>query len=123
MYGLFNICAFYYSKHYRVAAIFLEHFQSFTVLLKNNSFYNFFYAKPSQLSAETETKTNSHIRAKMNQQESAGAGAVSGPCAGRTIIELLETPIRALLRRCRMRRSGLPARLIVILLLFCVGRI
>jgi hypothetical protein len=71
-----------------VAAIFPEHFQSFAVLLKNNIFYCFFYAKPSQLSAKTEIKTNSRIRAKMNQQEGAGAGAVFGPCAGRTMIEI-----------------------------------
>jgi hypothetical protein len=48
----------------------------------------FFYAKPSQLSAKTEIKTNRRIRAKMNQQEGAGAGAVFGPCAGRTMIEI-----------------------------------
>jgi hypothetical protein len=71
-----------------VAAIFPEHFQSFTVLLKNNIFYCFFYAKLSQPSAKTEIKTNSRIRAKMNQQEGAGAGAVFGPCAGRTMIEI-----------------------------------
>jgi hypothetical protein len=51
-----------------VAAIFPEHFQSFTVLLKIIFFIVFFYAKPSQLSAKTEIKTNSRIRAKMNQQ-------------------------------------------------------
>jgi hypothetical protein len=71
-----------------VAAIFLVHFQSFTVLLKNNIFYYFFHAKPSQLSAETEIKINSRIPAKMNQQEGAGAGAVSGPCAGRTMKDI-----------------------------------
>jgi hypothetical protein len=71
-----------------VAAIFPEHFQSSTVLLKNNIFYCFFNAKTSQLSAKTEIKTNSRIRAKMNQQEGAGAGAVFGPCAGRTMIEI-----------------------------------
>jgi hypothetical protein len=56
-----------------VAAIYPEHFQSFTVLLKNNIFYCFFCAKPSKLSAKTEIKTNSRIRAKINHQEGAGA--------------------------------------------------
>jgi hypothetical protein len=53
-----------------VAAIFPERFQCFTVALKNNLFIIFF-RKPS---AETEIKTNSHISAKMNQQEGSGAG-------------------------------------------------
>jgi hypothetical protein len=57
-----------------VAAIFPEHFQSFTVLLKNNIFYYFFYAKPSQLSAETEMKTNSRIRAKMINRKAQELG-------------------------------------------------
>ncbi len=38
---------------YKVAAIFPERFQSFTVALKNNLFYYFFSAKPSQLFTET----------------------------------------------------------------------
>jgi hypothetical protein len=71
-----------------VAAIFPEQFQSFTILLKKNIFYCFFYAKPSQLSAKTEIKTNSRIRAKMNHQEGAGAGAVFAPCVGRAMIEI-----------------------------------
>ncbi len=43
----------FFSVVYRVAAIFPEHFQRFTVTLKNNIFYTFFSAKPSQLSAKT----------------------------------------------------------------------
>jgi hypothetical protein len=71
-----------------VAAIFPEHFQCFTVTIKNNIFNLIFSAKPSQLSAETEIKTNSHILAKVNQQEGIGAGIVSGLCAGCTMIKM-----------------------------------
>ncbi len=48
------------STVYRVAAIFPERFQCFTVALKNNLFYNFFPAKPSQLSAKTWKNKQSH---------------------------------------------------------------
>jgi hypothetical protein len=37
---------------YRVAAIFPEHFQSFTVTLKNYNFEKFFFPNPSQLCAK-----------------------------------------------------------------------
>jgi hypothetical protein len=58
--------------------------------IKNNLFLKIFPAKPSQLSDKTWIKTNSHIPAKMNQQEGKGAGivSVSGLCAGRTMIEI-----------------------------------
>jgi hypothetical protein len=55
--------------------------------IKQKSILLFFSAKPSQLSAETYIKTNSRIPAKMNQQEGAGAGTLSGLCAGHTMIE------------------------------------
>jgi hypothetical protein len=71
-----------------VAAIFPEHFQRFTVLLKNNIFIVFFLRKTISAFCQNRNKTNSRIRAKMNQQEGAGAGAVSGPCAGRPMIEI-----------------------------------
>jgi hypothetical protein len=41
---------------YRVAAIFPEHFQSFTIVLKNHLFYSFFRRKPTQLFAEQYVK-------------------------------------------------------------------
>jgi hypothetical protein len=56
----------YYVCNYRVAAIFPEHFQSFTIALKNHLFYSFFRSKPSQLFAEQYAKINRHIPAKMN---------------------------------------------------------
>jgi hypothetical protein len=62
---------------YKVAAIFPEHFQSFTVALKNLLFYYLFWAKLSQLSVKAETKTNSHFPAKINQQEATRAVIVS----------------------------------------------
>jgi hypothetical protein len=57
------VCEFYFkvwrvhedlssTVEYRVAAIYPEHFQCFTVALKNHLFYLFFRAKPSQLFAE-----------------------------------------------------------------------
>jgi hypothetical protein len=51
-----------------MAAIFPEHFQNFTVALKNH-FKKLFCAKPSQLFVEAETKTNRNIPAKMYQQD------------------------------------------------------
>jgi hypothetical protein len=57
----------------------------FTVALNNNLFYYFF--PQNRLSAETNIKTNSRIPTKMNQQEGAGAGILSGLCARRTMIE------------------------------------
>jgi hypothetical protein len=68
--------------------MFPERFQSFTVAFKNTLLYLFFPAKPSQLSSEAYLKTNSHIPAKMNQQEGIGAGTVSGLCAGCTTTEI-----------------------------------
>jgi hypothetical protein len=62
---------------YRVAAIFPEHFQSFTVALKNQLVSKLFCAKLSQLSVEAEIKTNRHIPAKINQQVAARAVIVS----------------------------------------------
>ncbi len=59
--NLYAVCAVY-----RVAAIFPEHFQSFTIALKNHLFYSFFRSKPSQLFAEQYVKINRHIPAKMN---------------------------------------------------------
>jgi hypothetical protein len=56
--------------------------------LKKESFLLIFSAKPTQLSAETKLKTNSHIPAKMNQQEGIGAGTVFRLCAGYTMIEI-----------------------------------
>jgi hypothetical protein len=65
----------------RVAAIFPEHFQSFTVALKNQIFYQLFHGKLSQLYVEAETKTKRHIPAKINQQEATKAVTVSMLCA------------------------------------------
>ncbi len=62
---------------YRVAAIFPEHFRSFTVALKNHLFYSLFRAKLSLLSVEAETKTNRHIPTKINQEEATRAVIVS----------------------------------------------
>jgi hypothetical protein len=53
-------------QEHRVAAIFLEHFQSFTKALKNHLFYSFFRRKPSQMFAEQYVKINRQIPAKMN---------------------------------------------------------
>jgi hypothetical protein len=66
---------------YRVAAIFPEHFQSFTVALKNQNFYQLFHGKLSQLYVEAETITKRHIPAKINQQEATKAATVSMLCA------------------------------------------
>jgi hypothetical protein len=55
---------------YRVAAIFPEQFQCFTLALKNNLFYKFFpQNRLSSLPKHNYKVTNSHIPAKMNQQE------------------------------------------------------
>jgi hypothetical protein len=66
-----------------VAAIFPEQIQCFTVALKNNLFINFFRKTDSAVCRNIII--NSHIPAKMNQQEGIGAGTVSGLCAGYTI--------------------------------------
>jgi hypothetical protein len=45
--------------------------------MKNQLFYQLFRAKMSQLFVETETKTNGHILAKINQQEATKPVIVS----------------------------------------------
>jgi hypothetical protein len=52
-----------------VAAIYPEHFQSFTIALKNHIFYYLFRTKLSQPFLEEETKRNRHVPANINQQE------------------------------------------------------
>jgi uracil phosphoribosyltransferase len=74
---------------YRVAAIFPDHFQSFTVSLKNQLVSEFFCAKLSRLSVEAETKTNRHIPARINQQEATRTVIVSRLRAGLTVEEIM----------------------------------
>ncbi len=74
-----------FNLEYRVAAIFPEHFQSFTIALKSHIFHCFFCAKLSQLVVQSLIKTNRHIPAKMNQLEAIRAGTVSRLRAGRTV--------------------------------------
>jgi hypothetical protein len=70
-----------------VAAIFPERFQCFIVALKTNLFYYFFPQNHLSCLPKSFIKTNSRIPAKMNQQEGAEAGTLSGLCAGHTMIE------------------------------------
>jgi hypothetical protein len=72
-----------------VAAINPDHFQSFTITLKNHIFYYLFRTKLSQLCLEEETKRNRHVPAKINQQEATRAVIVSRLRAGLTAKEIL----------------------------------
>jgi hypothetical protein len=72
-----------------VAAIYPEHFQSFTIALKNHIFYYLFRTKLSQPFLEEETKRNRHVPANINQQEATRAAIVSRLRAGLTAKEIL----------------------------------
>jgi hypothetical protein len=62
-----------------MAAIFPEHFQSFTVAFKNH-LKQLFCAKPYQLFVEAEAKTNTNVPAK-KLREATRAVIVSRLCA------------------------------------------
>jgi hypothetical protein len=70
-------------KIYRVAAIFPEHFQSFTVAVKIHIFYYLFHTKLSQLFLEAETKRNRHFPVNINKHEATRAVIVYRLPAGR----------------------------------------